>query len=149
MTETQAKQSARAPWHLWVTGVVALLWNAIGAFDYLMTQTRNPAYMSAFTAEQLAFFYGIPAWVVAAWAIAVWGGVLGALLLLLRRRLAAWVFLASLAGLVITTFRNYVLSNGLEIFGGAGSLAFTAVIFVIALALLFYARAMSKRGVLV
>jgi len=105
--------------------------------------------MSAFTPEQLAFFYGFPAWVIAAWAIAVWGGILGALLLLLRRRLAVWVFLVSLVAMVVTTIHNYVLSDGLEIFADAGSQAFTAVIFVIALGLYIYSRAMRKRGVLV
>jgi hypothetical protein len=149
MSESSESRTLRTPWHLWVIGVIALSWNAIGAFDYVMTETKNAAYMSSFTPEQLAFFYGLPVWVIAAWAIAVWGGVLGALLLLLRRRLAVWVFLASLVSMVVTTFRNYVLSNGLAIFRDAGSLGFTAVIFLIALGLFLYARAMHKRGVLV
>jgi len=34
--------------------------------DYVMTQTKNEAYMSGFTPEQLAFFYSFPAWVVSA-----------------------------------------------------------------------------------
>ena len=149
MTELQATRTVPTPWHLWVIGAIAVLWNAMGAFDYVMTETRNAAYMSAFTPEQLAFFYGFPAWVIAAWAIAVWGGILGALLLLLRRRLAVWVFLVSLVAMVVTTIHNYVLSDGLEIFADAGSQAFTAVIFVIALGLFIYSRAMHNRGVLV
>ena len=149
MTELQATRTVPTPWHLWVIGAIAVLWNAMGAFDYVMTETRNAAYMSAFTPEQLAFFYGFPAWVIAAWAIAVWGGILGALLLLLRRRLAVWVFLVSLVAMVVTTIHNYVLSDGLEIFADVGSQAFTAVIFVIALGLFIYSRAMHKRGVLV
>ena len=148
MTESQATRTVRTPWHLWVIGVIAVLWNAIGAFDYVMTETKNAAYMSGFPPEQLAWFYGLPMWVIAAWAIAVWGGVLGSVLLLLRRRLAVPVFLVSLAGLVITTFHNYVLSNGLEIFPDTFSRVFTAVIFAIAVALFFYARAMRERGVL-
>jgi len=148
MTELQATRTVRTPWHLWVIGAIAVLWNAMGAFDYVMTETRNAAYMSAFTPEQLAFFYRLPGWVIAAWAIAVWGGILGALLLLLRRRLAVWVFLVSVVAMVVTTIHNYVLSNGLEIFADAGSHALTAAIFVIALGLFIYARAMSKRGVL-
>jgi hypothetical protein len=138
----------RAPWHLWVVGIAALLWNAVGALDYVMTQTRNAQYMAGFTPEQLAFFYGIPAWTVAAWAIGVWGGVLGSLLLLLRKYLAEWVFLASLAGVVLTTFQNYVLSNGLEVMGGPGAAVFTAVIFLVTVGLYLYARAMRTRGVL-
>jgi hypothetical protein len=149
MSESQATQNTRAPWHLWVIGVIALLWNAMGALDYFMTQMKNEAYMKGFTPEQLAFFYGLPAWVVSAWAIGVWGGVLGAVLLLLRRRLAVWVFLASLMGVVVTMFHNYLLSNGMKVMGGAFSLVFTAVIFLVALGLFLYSRAMRERGVLV
>jgi ABC-type xylose transport system permease subunit len=139
----------RTPRHLWVVGTIALLWNAIGAFDYLMTQTRNPSYMSAFPPEQLAWFYGLPAWVIAAWATAVWGGVLGSLLLLLRKRLAVPVFLVSLVAMIITTFQNWVLANAAEIFPDTFSRVFSVLIFAIAVGLFFYARAMSKRGVLV
>jgi hypothetical protein len=149
MTDSQATLTTRTPWHLWVIGILALLWSAMGALDYVMTQTKNETYTSGFTPEQLAFFYGFPAWVVAAWAIGVWGGVIGALLLLFRRRLAVWVFLASLLAVVVTTFHNYLLSNGMAIMGDAFSMGFTAVIFLFALGLFLYARAMQKRSVLV
>jgi hypothetical protein len=52
MLEIPATQSQATPWHLWVIGIVALLWSGMGAMDYVMTQTRNAAYMSAFTPEQ-------------------------------------------------------------------------------------------------
>ena len=149
MTQSRPGPASRTPRHLWVVGIITLLWNAIGAFDYLMTQTRNAAYMSAFPPEQLAFFYGLPVWVTAAWALAVWGGVLGSVLLLLRRRLAVPVFLVSLVGMAVTTFHNYVLSNALEIFPDTFSKVFTVVIIAITVGLYFYARAMRERGVLV
>ena len=149
MSAEQDSGIRRTPRHLWVVGVVALLWNAVGAMDYFMTQTKNVAYMSQFTPEQLAFFSGFPTWVVATWAIAVWAGVLGAVLLLLRKRLAVPVFLVSLLAMVITAFHNYVLSDGMEVMGGdAMALGFTVVIFVVAIALFVYARAMQKRGTL-
>ena len=34
----------RTPVHLWIVGIVALLWNAIGCYDYLMTRMRNTDY---------------------------------------------------------------------------------------------------------
>ncbi|MEJ2514551.1 MAG: hypothetical protein P8080_10445 [Gammaproteobacteria bacterium] len=139
----------RAPWHLWVVGIFALLWSCGGAVDYYFTQTENEAYLSNFTEAQLDFFLSIPAWVVAFWAIAVWGGVLGAILLLAKRKAAVWVFLASLVGLIITAFHNYVLADGLSVMGDAFSLGFTAAIFLLSLGFFFYARAMARRGVLV
>jgi hypothetical protein len=50
--------------------------------------------------------------------------------------------------MVITTIHNYGLSNGMEIMGDAFSLAFTGVIFLIALALYFYSRKLGERGML-
>jgi len=148
MSATDAITTTKAPWHLWVIGIIALLWNSVGAMDYFMTQTRNEDYMSQFTPEQLEYFYGFANWQIAVWAIAVWGGVLGALLLLARKRLAVAVFFVSLTAMVISTIYSYGISNGLEIVGDAFSLVFTTVIFLIALALYFYARKMAAGGVI-
>lgn len=148
MSENQAASNARTPWHLWVVGIFAVLWNAMGAFDYFMTQTQNEGYMSNFTPEQLEYFYGFPSWVVAFWAIAVWGGVLGAVLLVLRKGLAVPVFLVSFISMVVTTIYNFGLSDGLEAMGDPFSLFFSGLIFVFALLFYIYARAMRNRGVL-
>jgi hypothetical protein len=141
------QQTVKAPRHLWIVGVIAVLWNAIGAFDYSATQFRWEPYMSAFTPEQLEYFYSFPAWTVAAWAIGVWGAFFGSIALLLRKSWAVALFGASIAGLVFTTTHNFVLTDGVALMG-AGGVMFSAVIWVIALALFFYARAMAKRGVL-
>ena len=113
-----------------------------------MTRSKNESYMSAFTAEQIKFFYSLPAWAVATWAIAVWGGVIGAVFFLLRKAVTVWIFLASLVAMLITAFQNYVLSNGMEVMGDPFSLIFTAVIFIIALGLYLYSRAMLQKVVL-
>jgi len=148
MTDPTSVPSKATPWHLWLVGVLALLWNAVGAFDYVMTETHNVSYMSKFTPEQVAYFHGYPMWVVATWALSVWGGVLGSALLLLRKRLAVPVFGVSLATLLLTFLYNFVFTNGYQIMGGAGGLIFCAVIFVIAVALLLYARRLARAGTL-
>ena len=141
-------RARRAPRHLWVVGALAVLWNAMGVFDYSMTQSRNAAYMASFTPEQLAFFYGMPRLVVSAWAVGVFGGFAGSLLLLLRRRLAVGLLLASVLGVVTTTFHNYGLADGMTVAGDVSSLILTAVICVVALGLFLYASVMRARGVL-
>jgi len=142
-----ASTTARTPVHLWVVGIIATLWNAMGAFDYLMTQTGNKAYLSQFSTEQLAYYDSYPLWATAAWAIAVWSAVAGSALLLLRRRAAVPTFAAALLALIFSMLYTYVLSSGGEI-SGTGSMVFMGVIFVVAVALVFYARTMARRGVL-
>lgn len=142
-----SEQTVKAPRQLWIIGIVAVLWNAIGAFDYTATQLRLEAYMSAFTPEQLEYFYSFPAWTVAAWAIAVWASLLGSIALLLRKAWAVPLFGLAIVGMVITTIYNFVLTDGAALMG-PGAMAFSAIIWVIALFLFFYARAMARRGVL-
>jgi len=139
--------TTRTPIHLWIVGILSVLWNAGGAFDYIATQYRIESYMSKFTPEQLEYFYGFPVWMDAAWAIAIWASVLGSLSLLLRKAWAEWLFGLSILGLGTSTVYNFVLSDGMAVMGD-GAAVFTAVIWFIALFLFFYAKAMAARKVL-
>ena len=136
-----------APKHLWVVGILAVLWNCVGAANYVLTQFRVEAVMSQYTPEQLDYYYGFPAWAIAFWALAVWGGLLGSFLLLMRKRIAEPILLVSLVSMVINSIYAYAMSNGMEI-QGTGGFMFSVLIFVIALGLWLYARAMKGRGVL-
>jgi len=145
MTETEQQKT---PWHLWVVGILAVLWNLMGVYDYLMTETRNEAYLANFTPEQLEYFTSFPAWAVATWAISVWGSLIASVLLLLRKRMARDLFLLVLVTMAITFLYNFVLSNGLEVMGDAISLVFTGLIIVVAVLLYVYARRQAAAGVL-
>ena len=88
-----ATVSARTPWHLWVVGLLSLLWNCIGCYDYVMSQTRNAEYMRMITEPYgvdtqaaVAYFDSYPVWADVAWALGVWGALAGSILLLLRRK---------------------------------------------------------------
>ena len=140
-------KAVTAPKHLWIIGIISLLWNMMGAFDYLMTQTENESYMAKFEQAQLDYFYNFPTWLVVFWALAVWGSVLGSILLLMRKRLAVPVFMASFVSMVITAIYNFGFSSGMDVMGSTG-LGFTVVIFFVALGLWLYARAMHVRGVI-
>jgi len=144
-----ARVSARTPWHLWIVAILGLLWNSIGAVDFTLTQLKNELYLKSCTPEQLEYFSRIPLWVVGAWGLGVYGGFLGSIFLLLRRRWAVWTYGGSLVGAVLTPIYSYGMSDGLKIMGGgAGPIVFSAVIVVIAALLLVYARAQAARGVL-
>lgn len=136
------------PIHLWVVAVLALLWNLMGVFDYLATQLEVDFYMSQFSEDQLAYFYGFPKWAVAGWALGVWGAFAGSIGLLLRRKWSVWAFAVSLAGMVISSIYTVILTDGVTMMG-AGGVAFTVVIWIVAIFLLWYSWSQSKKGVLV
>ncbi len=140
-------ETKKTPWHIWVVGIVSLLWNAMGALDYAMTQFRVESYMGQFTEEQLAFFYSFPSWVQATWAIAVWGAVLGSILILLRKKLAVPVFWVALIAMVLTSIHNFFLSEvSMTDIAGTGALVFSLAIFVVSVLLVIYATVQSRNG---
>ena len=138
----------RTPVHLWIVGFLAQLWKAFGCYDYLMTETENAAYLANYTAEQLAYFEALPAWLVAPWALGVWGGLIGSILLLMRSRYAVWAFGLSFIGCVIVMgyqmFATTMPASMTE--GMMGIMPW--VIMVIAAFLLWYSWSEEKKGVL-
>jgi hypothetical protein len=139
--------AARAPWHLWVIGILSLLWNAFGCYDYLMTVTHDEAWLANIPPAALAIVDSFPAWAVATWAIGVWVSVLGSILLLLRSRHAALAFLVSLAGALVSY--SYQATTDLPVvMGGASYWIMPAVIVVAIVAQWYYAKRMTDAGVL-
>lgn len=139
--------AARRPIHLWVVGILSLLWNAFGVFDFLAMQLRLDFYVAQLTGEQLAYFDAFPGWMVAVWAAGVGGAFAGSVGLLLARAWSVWMFAVSLGALVVSSIYNFGLRDGAEVMGTAG-LAMSAVITVVALALLVYSARQKNKGVL-
>lgn len=139
----------KAPWHLWLIGIVALIWNGFGAADYVMTQYDYTPYTAQFTDAQRTYFNSFPSWVQAAWALAVWLSVAGSLALLLRSRLAAVFFGLSLVSMAFSFTHNFFLADvTMPDVVGPEAIWFTIVIIVVAVLLWAYARRMRVVGVL-
>jgi hypothetical protein len=144
MDDTFAVKS-KVPVHLWIVGVLSLLWNAFGAVDFTLTNIRYQPYLAGLPPEVIQQIDAYPAWSVVAWAFGVWGALAGSLLLLLRSRFAVHAFALSLAGLAATTL--YQLAIG--IYGFTGAMAvMNLAIWAIAAGLLVYAVKIKRRGVL-
>lgn len=135
---------AKAPWHLWLVGVLTLLFNAMGVFSYVMTRLGKLAALGM-TPEQIAFMNSYPAWAVTLWAFGVLGAFAGSVLLLLRSRIAVVAMVVATIGLFGTTVYNYALTTVPE---SMQAPALDVAIWAVTLFLLFYARRMAAAGVL-
>jgi len=143
----------RTPVHLWIVGILALIWNGIGCYDYLMTRMRNTDYFASMMPGTdpnavLAYIDSFPVWAQAGWAFGVWGGLLGAVLLLIRSRYSVWAFALSLVGAVLGL--GYQIANPggpAAMHEGAGAVM-PYIIIAIAAFLAWYSWTQEKRGVL-
>jgi hypothetical protein len=140
--------TVKTPWHLWAVGVLGVLWNGFGCVDYVMTQTRRDEWFAqmGMTEAQTAYFNAMPAWTHGAWAIGVWGGLIGALLLLARRKWALHAFALSFLGWLAGAIYAFALSDGMEAMGPMWPMQL--LIGAICVFLVWYAWTMGKKGVL-
>ena len=144
---------ARTPAHLWVVGILSLLWNCFGAYDYFMSHTRNVDYIAKAMpgvdpSAALAWMDGMPMYAKVGWGLGVWLGLLGAVLLLVRSRWAVWSFGISFVGAVLSLGYQIALAPPLEGASGPMMTVMPYVIILIAAFLAWYAWTMEKKGVL-
>jgi hypothetical protein len=131
----------------WIIGIVALLWNLSGVYFYLQQAYMTEEDLLALPLEQQPFYQNIPAWVTGAFAIAVFGGTLGCILLLMRKKLATTLFLVSLVGIVVQMIYNVFMSGALEVLG-TGVLVMPVTVLLIGVFLLWYSRKKEAEGIL-
>ncbi len=131
--------SAAAPKWFYALAVVALLWNLMGVAAYVGQMTMSDEAMAALSEAERALYETQPAWAVGAFALAVFGGALGSLLLLLRRRLAEPVLIASLVGIVVQFVYNFFIVKTMAVYG-PGAVIMPVMVIAIGVALVLLAR---------
>ena len=130
-----------ASWFM-VAAVAALLFMALGCVSYLMHVFADPATMPL---DQRAAYAAEPAWVTGAYAVAVWVGLAGAILLVLRRRLAEPALLLSLVATLIWV-AGLVLVRDLRENMSANDLLVAIVVTALTWTIYWFARHSRMRG---
>lgn len=148
MVDVRGTTTPRRPWHLRPVGTIGGLWNAMGVVSFVLTQLRVDAVMSRFPPPQRAYFESLPWWAVAAWAVGVFGGVIGCGLLLLRKRAAIPVLLASVIGTAACNLGGLFLLGGMAVMRETDAVGLTVFPVFAGAVLALYARAMLRKGVL-
>lgn len=88
----------------WIISGLGLVWSLMGCLNFISQMNEE-------VVAQMPELYQLiiksrPLWATAAFAVAVFGGAVGCILLLLRRRVATQVLLVSLLGIVLTLIQT-------------------------------------------
>lgn len=85
-------------WSFWVIGGAGLIFNLLGCVNFL--SQMNAETLAAMPEIYRTIAESRPTWGAAAFALAVFGGLLGCLLLIIRKSSALYVFIASVIGAI-------------------------------------------------
>ena len=128
-------------WSFWVIGGLSLIWNVMGVVNFFMQM--NPDVLGAYRESERAIVEGRPVWATGGFALAVFGGAVGSLLLLLRKSVAYYLFIASLLGVSVTM--THALGVGID-FGPGEIVGIILMPLVVAGFLVWYSKQAENKG---
>ncbi len=130
------ERPTRAPVWFLAAALGGIAWNVFGVVQFAgsVTATAESLVASGLTSEQAAVMTGYPVWMTLAFGLGVAGGLVGSVLLLLRKGLARGVLLTSLLAYVALWIGDAVYG----VFAAMGAPQVVILTLVVAIAAALY-----------
>ncbi len=128
-------------WSFWLIASIALIWSLLGSVNFLVQM--SPEMLANFRESERMIIESRPLWATLAFGLAVFGGAVAALLLLLKKSVALYLFTASFIGVLVTTLHS--LGAGIT-FGVAEIIGIILMPIVVAAFLIWYCKRCEQKG---
>ena len=133
--------NAAVHWSFWLITIFMLIWNIMGCINFIVQM--DPDMVASYRENEQVIISGRPVWVTAAFAIAVFAGALGCVLLMLKRKIALYLFVFSFLGVVVTM--AHTLGIGIN-FGTGEVFGIIIMPLLLAAFLIWYTQYAVKKG---
>jgi hypothetical protein len=124
----------------WAVAVIGLLWNAFGAYLYMMARLDPETALAGADPAMKAYVLAQPLWANIGYGLGIWGSFLGSLAMVLRSRHAVVLFAVSFIGAAV--------SHVGQALAGVLPVGLMAVIMAVIAALWWYSRRSAAQGIL-
>ena len=127
----------------YIISSMALVWNLMGVFNFLGQALMSDEVLASLPKDQQLIYQDVPVWVTAAFAIAVFSGTLGAVFLLLKKKIASTFFILSFIGIVTQMSYGLLLDEKTDNYGPLG-LLMPLMIIAVGAYLIWYSKKASE-----
>ena len=141
MVDEQYASRPLAGWYM-AAAIASVLFMLVGCIGYLLEVTADP---EALPIDQRTMMMARPTWMIAAYGIAVWVGLAGAIMLVLRRKLAQPLLLVSLVA-AFFTFLPYAVVPAIRDNVSTGDIVAAIIVLAITWTIFWFARHSQQRG---
>lgn len=133
---------------LLTVGLLGLAWNIFGTYQFIgsVNATSESLMAMGMSEAQAMVMTKYPLWMTIAFAIGVFGGLIGSILLLLKKAISEKIFLASLLGYIVLYIGD--ITEGVFAAIGKSQVIVLTTVVAIAFGLWFFARSYRKKGLL-
>ena len=140
--------ASKPPTWYWVVSGLAVLWMLFGVMAWVMDLMTDEAGLAEMSEAQRQLYAARPQWLFAVYGVAIFSGLAGAIGLLLRKSWASMRFSLSLAAIIVQFGYTFFGLHAVQVLGAAAAIPFPLVIFLIGVALVWFARQSRKVGLI-
>lgn len=142
---TESSNKTSPPVWFWVISVVALLWYLMDTSVFFMRVFMTEEVIKSMPENQQHLYRDMPLWVSIVFACEVFGGTVGCISLLLRKKWAFLLFVISLLGVLAQTSNIWFLTDAISAMG-APAVVMPLVAIIIGTAMIFLAKSAISKG---
>ena len=139
-------EQTKPPVWFWVVATVLLLWGIVGVIGFQVDVAMTAADMAKLDPYDRTLYAGRPGWATATYGVAVWTGLLGTIVLMLRKAWARSLYLLSLVGVVVLFGWTFLATDIIAVKGVLVATGFPIVIALIAAFEVWFASGARARG---
>jgi ABC-type xylose transport system permease subunit len=142
---TRGSGTGSTPVWFWVISVIALAWYLMDTSAFFMRVLMTEEAIKAMPENQQHLYRDMPLWVNIVFACEVFGGTLGCISLLLRKKWALPLFVISLLGVLAQTSNIWFLTDAVSAMG-APAVMMPIVAIIIGTAMVSLAKSAIPKG---
>ena len=107
----------KTPVWFWVIAIFFLLWNIMGTFSFFAHTFISEEALAKLPTPERELYGDYPIWTTVAFAIAVFGGLLGSIGLILKKKWSKMAFIISLGAIIPQMVQNVFFTRSMEVYG--------------------------------
>lgn len=134
------------PIWFWVIGIMAVLWNGLGLYNFLIMNFFLAKFFSEISLQEKELFLQIPNWAMFAYGIAVVSGIIASFGLLVRKSWAKPLFYLSFFAAASQFYNWLVLQNTIEIYGAPAALTMPIIVLAIGILFIIFSTLAIQKG---
>lgn len=129
----------------WIVAVISLLWNLMGVFQFSVSTFMKEMMEGNYSEAELELANALPTWYTVIFGIAVFSGLLGSIVLLLRKKVAIPLFGISLLT-VLVVMGYWLFATEVMAVVGVEAAIMPMLVIAFAIFIYFYSKGCKQKG---
>ncbi len=136
---TETTQNKIPKWY-WVIAIIFLLWNIMGVLSFFGHTFITEEALAKLPEQERALYGEYSIWTIILFAIATFGGLIGSIGLIIKRKWAQTFFIISFVAIIPQMIHNVFYTESIEVYGTLQAVTMPILVVIIGAFLIWFSK---------